>query len=99
MIGNNPLLNTFMGAEVSEEEQDYREQLRENELRLLGTMLFQSVLLALCILLYVNWSWSHFNTAYESAIFSTALPDSPCRQRFTSSTERCLRTLLSTADN
>lgn len=69
MIGNNPLLNTFMGAEATEEEQDYRDQLRESELRLLGTMLFQSVLLAFCILLYVNWTWSHFNTAYESAIF------------------------------
>ena len=32
-------------------------------------MLFQSILLAFCILLYVNWTWSHFNTAYESAIF------------------------------
>jgi len=69
MIGNNPLLNTLMGAEAAEEEQDYRDQLRESELRLLGTMLFQSVLLAFCILLYVNWTWSHFNTAYESAIF------------------------------
>ena len=69
MIGNNPLLNTLWGSEVGEEEQDYRDQLRESELRLLGTMLFQSVLLAFCILLYVNWTWSHFNTAYESAIF------------------------------
>lgn len=38
-------------------------------MRLLGTMLFQSVLLAFCILLYVNWSWSHFDNSYESAIF------------------------------
>jgi len=68
MIGNNPLLNTLWG-EATEDEQDYRDQLRESELRLLGTMLFQSVLLAFCILLYVNWTWSHFNTAYESAIF------------------------------
>ena len=68
MIGSNPLLNTLMG-ETNEEEQEYRDQLRESELRLLGTMLFQSILLAFCILLYVNWTWSHFNTAYESAIF------------------------------
>ncbi len=68
MIGNNPLLNTLLG-ELNEEEQEYRDQLRESELRLLGTMLFQSILLAFCILLYVNWTWSHFNTAYESAIF------------------------------
>jgi len=69
MIGNNPLLNTLMGTDVPEDEQEYRDQLRESELRLLGTMLFQSVLLSLCILLYVNWTWSHFNSAYESAIF------------------------------
>ena len=56
-------------GETNEEEQEYRDQLRESELRLLGTMLFQSILLAFCILLYVNWTWSHFNTAYESAIF------------------------------
>jgi len=49
--------------------QEYRERQRESELRLLGTMLFQSILLAFCILLYVSWDWSHFNSAYESAIF------------------------------
>ena len=32
-------------------------------------MLFQAVLLAFCILLDVNWDWSHFNSAYESALF------------------------------
>jgi hypothetical protein len=53
----------------SEEMVEYREHQRENELRLLGTMLFQSILLAFCILLYVNWTWSHFDTSYESAIF------------------------------
>ena len=55
--------------DMTEEMQEYREKQKEAELRLLGTMLFQSVLLAFCIMLYVNWSWSHFNTAYESAIF------------------------------
>jgi hypothetical protein len=49
--------------------QEFRDHQRENELRLLGTMLFQSILLAFCILLYVNWTWSHFDTSYESAIF------------------------------
>ncbi len=70
-IGNNPLLDTMMfnGAEESEEMREYREKQRESELRLLGTMLFQAVLLAFCILLYVNWDWSHFNSAYESALF------------------------------
>lgn len=70
-IGNNPLLDTMMFGvgEESEEMREYREKQRESELRLLGTMLFQAVLLAFCILLYVNWDWSHFNSAYESALF------------------------------
>jgi hypothetical protein len=72
-IGTNPLLETMMfgdgSKDMTEEMQEYREKQKESELRLLGTMLFQSVLLAFCIMLYVNWSWSHFNTAYESAIF------------------------------
>lgn len=41
-------------ADDSEEMQEFRDHQRENELRLLGTMLFQSILLAFCILLYVN---------------------------------------------
>ncbi len=70
MLGNNPLLNTmFSTHDDTDEMQMFREQQRENELRLLGTMLFQSILLAFCILLYVNWTWSHFTNSYESAIF------------------------------
>lgn len=70
-IGNNPLLDTMMFGIVdeSEEMREYREKQRESELRLLGTMLFQAVLLSFCILLYVNWDWSHFGSAYESALF------------------------------
>lgn len=72
-IGTNPLLETMMFGDnshnASAEMQEYREKQRESELRLLGTMLFQSILLAFCILLYVSWDWSHFNSAYESAIF------------------------------
>ena len=62
MFGNN-------SQDMTDEMQEYRERQKEAELRLLGTMLFQSVLLAFCILLYVNWSWSHFDNSYESAIF------------------------------
>lgn len=62
MFGNNT-------QDMTDEMQEYRERQKEAELRLLGTMLFQSVLLAFCILLYVNWSWSHFDNSYESAIF------------------------------
>ena len=72
-IGTNPLLETVMFGnntqDMTDEMQEYRERQKEAELRLLGTMLFQSVLLAFCILLYVNWSWSHFDNSYESAIF------------------------------
>lgn len=72
-IGTNPLLETMMFGDgmhnASAEMQEYRERQRESELRLLGTMLFQSILLSFCILLYVSWDWSHFNSAYESAIF------------------------------
>jgi hypothetical protein len=59
----------FGVIDESEEMREYREKQRESELRLLGTMLFQAVLLAFCILLYVNWDWSHFGSAYESALF------------------------------
>ena len=67
----NPVLGAVMGMEddVSSEMEEYKEQQRERELHLLGTMLFQALMLALCILLYQEWTWSHFNTAYESAIF------------------------------
>jgi len=72
-IGTNPILETLMFGngqqEMTDEMQEYRERQKESELRLLGTMLFQSILLAFCILLYVNWSWSHFDSSYESAIF------------------------------
>ena len=67
----NPVLGAVMGMdnEISSEMEEYKEQQRERELHLLGTMLFQALMLALCILLYQEWTWSHFNTAYESAIF------------------------------
>jgi hypothetical protein len=72
-IGTNPILETIMfgdsAGDMTAEMQEYREKMKESELRLLGTMLFQSILLAFCILLYVNWSWSHFDNSYESAIF------------------------------
>ena len=70
-FAGNPVLGAVMGLdnEVSSEMEEYKEQQRERELHLLGTMLFQALMLALCILLYQEWKWSHFNTAYESAIF------------------------------
>ena len=70
-FAGNPLLGAMMGSDenVSPEMEEYRERQRERELHLLGTMLFQALMLALSILLYVEWTWSHFNSAYESAVF------------------------------
>ena len=68
----NPVLGAVMGmdGDISSEMEEYKEQQRERELHLLGTMLFQALMLALCILLYQEWTWSHFNTAYESLLSS-----------------------------
>lgn len=72
-FAGNPLLGAMMGnieeANMSPEMEQYKEKQRERELHLLGTMLFQALMLALSILLYVEWTWSHFNSAYESAVF------------------------------
>ena len=66
-FAGNPVLGAMMGAEenISPEMEEYREKQRERELHLLGTMLFQALMLALSILLYVEWTWRHFNSAYE----------------------------------
>ena len=71
-LGANPVLGAVMGMDdgnVNAEMEEYRERQRERELHLLGTMLFQALMLALCIVLYVQWEWSHFNNPWESAIF------------------------------
>jgi hypothetical protein len=70
-FAGNPLLGTVMGVDndTSTEMEEYREKQKERELHLLGTMLFQALMLALCIVLYKEWTWSHFNSAYESAVF------------------------------
>ena len=71
-FGANPLLGAMMGVEgdtSNAEMEEYKEKQRERELHLLGTMLFQALMLALCIVLYVQWDWSHFNNPWESAIF------------------------------
>ena len=67
----NPLLGAVLGSNdnLSHEMEEYREKQKERELHLLGTMLFQALMLALCIVLYVKWTWSHFNSPWESAVF------------------------------
>ena len=69
---SSPLVGQVMTGghhELSEEMITMREEQREHELRLLGTMLFQAFFLSLCILLYERWAWSHFGNVYEAMIF------------------------------
>ena len=72
-MNNNRVLKAVMNSGPDEDEApelaEYREQLRENELNLLGSMLFHAVVLGASILLYTKWEWSQFGSAYESATF------------------------------
>lgn len=71
-MNNNRVLKALMATAPDDEPpelQEYREQVRENELNLLGSMLFHAVVLGACILLYTKWEWSQFGSAYESATF------------------------------
>tara|TARA_Y100001972_G_C7658177_1_gene331624 strand:+ start:542 stop:1225 length:684 start_codon:yes stop_codon:yes gene_type:complete len=72
-MNNNRVLKAVMNSGPSDDEApelaEYREQLRENELNLLGSMLFHAVVLGASILLYTKWEWSQFGTPYESATF------------------------------
>ena len=69
----NPLVGMALDPSadplLSEEMIQVREEQRDHELRLLGTMLFQAFFLSLCILLYERWEWSQFNSLYEAMIF------------------------------
>ena len=68
----NPLVGKVFENEetmFNEEVVKVREEQREHEIRLLGTMLFQAFFLSLCILLYERWEWSQFNSLYEAMIF------------------------------
>lgn len=71
-MNNNRVLKALMATAPDDEPaelQEYREQVRENELNLLGSMLFHAMVLGACILLYTKWEWSQFGSAYESATF------------------------------
>jgi hypothetical protein len=68
----NPLVGMALDPhsnELSEDLIKIREEQREHEIRLLGTMLFQAFFLSLCILLYERWEWSQFSSLYEAMIF------------------------------
>lgn len=67
----NPLVsNLFADTDATSEEiVAMKEEQKDRELRLLGTMLFQALFLSLCILLYDRWTWSQFSSPYESMVF------------------------------
>ena len=64
----NPLVGMAFDPsnELSEDLIKIREEQREHEIRLLGTMLFQAFFLSCCILLYERWAWSQFSSLYEA---------------------------------
>ena len=71
-MNNNRVLKAVMSSAPTDESpelQEYREQVRENELNLLGSMLFHALVIGACVLLYTKWEWSQFGTPYESATF------------------------------
>ena len=67
----NPLVSNMFSEVDSPNEEivAMKEEQKDRELRLLGTMLFQALFLSLCILLYDRWTWSQFSSPYESMVF------------------------------
>lgn len=69
----NPLIdlmyssNQLQGDSFSRE--DMAQMQKEQETRLLGTFMVQSIFLSLAIMLYAQWEWSQFGEAYEAALF------------------------------
>jgi hypothetical protein len=71
-MNNNRVLKAVMAATPSDESPElleYREQVRENELNLLGSMLFHALVVGASVLLYSKWEWSRFSGEYEAATF------------------------------
>lgn len=70
---SNPLIdlmyssNQLQGDNFSRE--DMAQMQKEQETRLLGTFMVQSIFLSLAIMLYAQWEWSQFGEAYEAALF------------------------------
>ena len=67
----NPMVGLHFddSYEQNPELTNFREKQRDHEVRLLGTMLFQALFLAMCILLYSRWKWAQFGTEYEAMVF------------------------------
>ena len=71
---SNPLIDLMyqhntedVGDTISKEEFEILR--KEQETRLLGTMMVQSIFLGLAIMLYSTWEWSQFSEPYYSALF------------------------------
>jgi hypothetical protein len=69
---SNPVVGQYFSEGATDESQQtmaVREEQKEHEIRLLGTMLFQALFLSMCILLYSRWEWAQFNNSYEAMVF------------------------------
>jgi len=70
---NNPLLDLMYASQNSVGDSISREEMaviqREQETRLIGTFMVQSIFLALAIMLYETWEWSQFGQPYQAALF------------------------------
>ena len=70
---SNPLIDLMyadssqLGESVSRE--DMAQIQKEQETRLLGTFMVQSIFLSLAVMLYSTWEWSQFSEPYEAALF------------------------------
>ena len=70
---SNPLIDLMyadsqqVGDSISRE--DMAQIQKEQETRLLGTFMVQSIFLSLAIMLYSTWEWSQFGEPYEAALF------------------------------
>ena len=72
---SNPLIDLMytnsqqIGDSVSRE--DMAQIQKEQETRLLGTFMVQSIFLSLAIMLYSTWEWSQFGQPYERLHYFT----------------------------
>ena len=70
---SNPLIDLMYSSSQLEGDNFSRDDMaqiqKEQETRLLGTFMVQSIFLSLAIMLYSTWEWSQFGEPYEAALF------------------------------
>lgn len=59
--GQNPQYNEMTNEDIVQMQ-------KEQENRLIGSMMVQSIFLALALMLYESWSWGKFDTVWQSAL-------------------------------